>query len=139
MLSAAAILLAAQSVPPPPPGYVLDRAPWERYAVAVPPGWSMIAQGDTGSIWAIHDKTMTRDRGVVSLWVRIDHSRDKTEPARTTRGRLSVVCESRKFWWRSLTAFAASGRELPQRWSRSSLSEDIAPDTMEELIWRRVC
>jgi hypothetical protein len=145
MLSLAAALLIAQAIPPPPPGYVIDKnpyadliPPWNRDRVVVPVGWTMIGQSLTGSIWAIHDETLTSDRGVVSVWVRVDHSGDKTEPARTTQGRLSVVCGSRKYWWESLSATAPSGGPMP-RWSRTSPIDNIPPDSMVEVVWRHVC
>src|SRR5688572_20984381 len=90
----AAAMLFAQGSPPP----------WERDWKALPAGWSLIGQTTTGSVWMVHDKTARADRGTTSAWVKIDHSGDKTEAARTSQGLLFIVCEARRYWWESLEA-----------------------------------
>lgn len=150
MMALAAIMLlqAAQpSRPPLPPGYVLDRPcpngarecpPWERHASTAPPGWVSIGRNTVGAVWYVHRGTMTTTAyGETRIWVRIDHSRDRSVPERRSEGLVALRCEGRLYHWESLTRYTATDRQL--RPSGMTRQDNIAPDSMIEQVWRFAC
>ena len=135
-----ASLALAQAVPPPelardqPCTHQCD--PWGQSWTDG--GWEYIGSTPSGSDWYVHRATTTRYAQYLQIWVKTDHSRDRTVPARMTRGLALIECEPRRYHWESVSQFAADGRQILNA-PNPSYSESVAPGTMMEAVWRAAC
>lgn len=148
ILSALALLAAQNNVapqtPPRPPNFppcrnaVATCDPWDREW----PGqgrWMNIGFPVADQVWQLDRDTVTRYHPEIRVWVRINHSRDRSTRARWSRGLITLNCDYRTFRWQSLTAFDANENEMRGVWSRSHFAEPVAPDTIYETLWRFMC
>lgn len=133
ILTMLALAQAAQADPwadfrpvQPPPGFVLER-----------PGWEIIGQTNTGSVWSVHRASVTRYAQYMQIWVQIDHSGDRTTAARMTRGMILFQCEPRRYHWESVQSFDANGRGIGR--PGGTAMEGVPPDTLVESAWRIAC
>jgi hypothetical protein len=108
-------------------------------AMALGSQWIPLVTTRSGSVWSVEKTTMGHPyKSSVSVWVKIDHSRDKTETAHESEGMLVLWCGSRQFEWQSLSAFDAAGRPV-NRWSPASMADNVPPDTAVETVYDWTC
>lgn len=126
MFALAAALLLQATQPAPPPGFV-----------PVIEGYDFLGTTASGSNWYIHRGTIVRGAFETRVWIRMDHTRDRTVTYPTGRGLLIIACSARRYRWESLVSFSASGEPLSS--PAAAPSDNISPDGMVELAWRQVC
>lgn len=126
MIALAVALLMQAVVPAPSPGFI-----------PVYPGWIYVGQTPEGAYWYIQPDTVTVLNALTRVWVRMEQSEDRRTNARRARGRAAINCGRRTYQWEDFRTFSASGTEIPA--SRTSPPEAIPPDTMIDIVWRRVC
>jgi hypothetical protein len=57
--------------------------------------WVYIGATNTGTVFYVDTDTMKRDGNLVTVWVKWDHSRDKTFKLRETKSRFRFDCAER--------------------------------------------
>jgi hypothetical protein len=92
----------------------------------------------SGSVWYVQRARVTPDAQFRQIWVTVDHSQDRT--ISYTRSRILVVleCAARRYHLESLTSIAADG-SITDEGGGPSRTENIAPDTIMESVWRIAC
>ena len=77
--------------------------------------------------------------GVVRVPILIDHSRDATEEANTTRAIMVITCRHRISQWENLRSYRADSAEMPERYIRQSGVHSFSADSTANTLWARFC
>lgn len=111
-------------------------------------GWNVRAQDSewlplektiSGSVWNIRAadvKSEDADKNP-KIWVKSDHSKDKTTQARTTMMYVELRCESSQFRMLELVSYNSNG--VPIYSSSQGPVSMIVPETMMEAVSRQFC
>ena len=62
-------------------------------APAYAANWVYVTISDSNAVWYYDSDTIQRSGNQVSVWLKIDHSRDKTVKHRESKGRYRLDCE----------------------------------------------
>lgn len=100
----------------------------------VPPIWSSTTTGGTYSVY--YRDVEFGVSGWVTLWLRGDHTNDKTVPYRTSVWRIQLSCHGSVTFLASST-YAANRRQMSS-WD-GTYTQAIRPDTMYESLDRQFC
>jgi hypothetical protein len=153
VILAALALLAAQNQsgpweeyqrPPPCEPATMRCTPYDRFSTpAAPPGWEYMTYSTSGTLYYIHRDTLRSSYAQytgtqITVWVRMDHYRDRSVHARMSRGMLAINCGSRSYSWSDLTFFGPNDRQIGST-IRDAGYANIAPDTVMFVMWARLC
>lgn len=111
--------------------------------LAVPEGeaanWFLTGRTDSGSAWYADLDNTAVALGVVRVPILIDHSRDATEEANTTRAIMVITCRHRISQWENLRSYRADSAEMPERYIRQSGVHSFSADSTANTLWARFC
>lgn len=97
-----------------------------------------IASTSTGSVWYLDQATLKSDGRMTSAWLDMDHSRDKTERARQSRGLIEIECAAHRYHWVQFFSYRRDGSEMPER-VEPNVIMDIAPGSPIDAVARGMC
>jgi hypothetical protein len=100
--------------------------------------WQKIASTNTGSVWYLDRPTLKTDGRVTSAWLTMDHSRDKSEPARQSKALIEIECAAHRYHWVQFFSYRRNGSEMPER-VRPNVIMDIAPGSPIETVSHGLC
>jgi len=106
-------------------------------AVQSNPG-QQIASTNTGSVWYLDRATLRTSGRVTSAWLTMDHSRDRTEPARQSRALIEIECAAHRYHWVQFFSYRRNGAQMPQR-VQPNVIIDIVPGSPIEAVARGIC
>ena len=152
---------------PPCPEGKPDCDPWERYAIIVPAcpngqaygcepwerDWStarpsetdylQFATGTDGAIWSVQNLSMVNNRGsrTPRVWVQVDYSAVRSEPARRGLYVLRVDCDGGRIATVNSTRYGPTGdvlssQDIPDF---AAQYENVVPGTMFSAVRNAVC
>lgn len=105
----------------------------------VPPeGWQQVASTRSGSVWYVDPSTLKTDGRMTSAWVTMDHSRDRSERARQSRGLIEIECGAHRFHWVQFFSYRPNGSEMDSR-VEPNVIEQIAPGSPIEAVSEGLC
>jgi hypothetical protein len=101
-------------------------------------GLQQIASTRTGSIWYLDRSTLKTDGHVTSAWLTMDHSRDRTERARQSRGLIEIECGAHHYHWVQFFSYRRNGSQMPER-VRPNVIMDIPGGSPIEAVAQGLC
>ena len=104
--------------------------------------WASIGRDSTGSIWLLRRMDWNSTSTMKVLWVKVDHTADKTVHSRTSMYRFVVRCQYNTLGIANLTEYAANGSVLSNfkdSFGDGASGSPVIPDTMGEALLQRVC
>ena len=108
---------------------------------AVGADWRYVGTSDNGTTIYVDMETMRPTGDTVNVWVRYDHSRDRTIRFRETKQLVTYNCSARTSTLRSYISYDANGRVVDSGdISTYQLRQNnVAPDTIGDAIMTAVC
>jgi len=101
--------------------------------------WTPLTSTSSGTKLSYdRDRTRVGVQDETTIWVRYDHSRDRTVSKRLTIAMFLVECSTRRFASRRITTYAASGA-LIDSYDNDSPIKSPVPDSVGEDIVRAAC
>lgn len=103
--------------------------------------WREFGQGRSGAIFYYDADSIVRQAGNARIWVRIDLSGVRTDPAREARELWSFNCNERTTLVLSVTDYAPNGDTIRSRTNRDNryLYDPVVPDSQAERALRIAC
>jgi len=102
--------------------------------------WFPIGSDANGAIWSIKAGDMNNSTNYRPwVWVRKDHSRDKSSKARVSQTLQVIDCGARTSDVRTTQGFRANGTLMWNAQSVQSNPQRILPATMADVVRRSVC
>jgi len=103
--------------------------------------WRQFGQGRSGGIFYYDAGSVVRQSGNTRVWVRIDLSGVRTDPAREARELWSFNCAERTMMVLSLTDYAPDGGIIRSRTNRDNpyLYDPVVPDSQAERALKLAC
>lgn len=108
---------------------------------AMAANWQVLDTDSVHSIHYIDAATLERDGNVVTFWVKIDASKDKTRHFRAAKVRQSIDCSRKTLTFISQTLYAGDGHILHSQTTLPDLrlAEPIIPESIGEATFEYVC
>ncbi|MGZ8284920.1 MAG: surface-adhesin E family protein [Allosphingosinicella sp.] len=103
--------------------------------------WRQFGQGGSGAIFYYDAGSIVRQGGNARVWVRVDLSGVRTDPAREARELWSFNCNQRTTMVLSVTDYAPDGGIIRSRANRDNgyLYDPVVPDSQAERALRIAC
>ncbi len=105
----------------------LDKNPWLEYSTS-----------GTGSIYYYNIKSQRNLNDRIEVWVKIDHSKDRTVKARETKHLYEVYCKDQKIRPMQQIEYDAAGKVLAS-FDEPSDSKRVIPETVGSDLWDTMC
>ena len=109
-------------------------------APAFAANWVYVDKNVDGAVHYYDADTLQRSGDEVTIWDKVDHSRDATTKLRSTTALIRYFCSRRTYTLISYTVYYANGKIESASWSPNQQTETyIAPDTIAESKLKAVC
>ena len=109
-------------------------------ASALAANWIYVAANEVGTVFYYDADTIQRSGTQVTVWMKWDHSRDKTAKERERKGRSRYDCEQRTETLLNSTVYYPNGQNRSFTWEAYDQSaRPVVPDTVGEAILETVC
>jgi hypothetical protein len=121
--------------------------PWERYvrrlAAEGKERYALLSFTRTGSAWFLEVAGLVEawdnSRRFKTVWIKVDHSQDRTIKHRTTMQRVTVNCQDDSFSRSAYAEYAADGTNLRSASGPAFTYEAIFPDSLMEVVEKALC
>lgn len=109
-------------------------------APAYAANWVYVTESDSKSVFYYDSDTIQRAGNQVTVWIKIDNSRDRSVKQRGSTDRVRYDCGDRTSIILQRTSYYPDGKNETFDWSTYKRKEDpIIPDTLNEDIFEAVC
>jgi hypothetical protein len=109
-------------------------------APAYAANWVYVYKDTENAVWYYDSETIRRSESQVTVWEKIDHSRDKTVKQRKTISRYRYDCAERTRTLLELTNYYPDGKNETYTWEAYEQKERaVTPDTAGDAMFRAVC
>lgn len=121
-------------------GLADPRQPWELNWRDPENEWVRITSDSLKAVWFIQLASDLRasdqPKSSRRVWLKVDYSKQVSEPAREAKALWSIDCDEQRFAVRNMTWYSKSG-EVQE--TRSYPASDIIPGSIAATVARRVC
>lgn len=124
------------ALPPAQPDDAANLKPWE---MDWSHDWLVFGESSTGSEWMVRGIKLGGGAVGSELWVKIDHSHDRTTKARISMALLWIDCDDRKIGQRSFVEYAPNGAVLSSSDDEHPQMSPAVPESMGEALLEVVC
>jgi hypothetical protein len=102
--------------------------------------WVYVSSDSTGTVYYYDADTIRRSGSQVTVWEKLDHSRDKTVKWREAKDRYRYDCDERTSTLLNSTNYYPNGENESFTWETyEQKTRPIAPGTIAETILAAVC
>jgi hypothetical protein len=109
-------------------------------APAYAANWVYVAKNTNGAVFYYDSDTIRRSGNQVTVWEKVDHSRNKTVKMREEKSRWRYDCEERTRALLQLTNYYPDRQPETFTWNAYEQKEGaVTPDTVGEDILKAVC
>lgn len=106
-----------------------------------PDTWTLTARTASGSLWFLQYKDINRGGPYVTVWIKIDHTFDKTQKARISMTKVKFDCAGDTSETYSLIEYGPDGSTM-YHWDSGGYSgrtENLIPGSVAEIVKRSAC
>lgn len=102
--------------------------------------WVYVGENTNNAAWYYDSETIQRSGNQVTVWEKIDASRDKTVKMRESKARARYDCAERTRTLLQVTTYYPNGKNETDIAKTYEQEEDaITPDTMADAMFEAVC
>ncbi|MFM7008200.1 MAG: surface-adhesin E family protein [Betaproteobacteria bacterium] len=102
--------------------------------------WVYVGESVNNAVWYYDADSIQRSGDQVTVWKKLDHSRDRTTKIRTALSRTRYDCGERTDTLLARVSYYVDGTSKSAEWSRYEQTADtIFPESMAEAMLEAVC
>ena len=102
--------------------------------------WVYVGESVNNAVWYYDADSIQRSGDQVTVWKKLDHTRDRTTKIRTALSRTRYDCAERTDTLLARVSYYADGTSKSAEWSRYEQTADtIFPESMAEAMLEAVC
>jgi len=102
--------------------------------------WVYVGESVSNAVWYYDSDSLQRSGDEVTVWKKLDHSRDQTTKIRTALVRTRYDCAERTDTLLARVSYFPDGTSNSAEWSRYEQTADtIFPESMAEAMLKAVC